>query len=214
MKFLLFVEGHTEKALPQFLKKWLDPKLAEKSIKAVGIQTVRFEGWPEFVKDAPQKAKMHLNGPAKNDIIAIIALLDLYGPTFYPAGLDGYEARYIWAKKHMEDQVNDPRFFQFFAVHEVEAWLLSDPAIFPLEVRKAFPAKIQAPETVNFNEPPAKLLEQLYPQHTRRSYKKVVHGKELFGKLDPGTAYGKCPKLKVLLDKMLELAENAVPQKP
>jgi len=208
MKFVLFVEGHTEKkALPQFLKKWLDLKLEERSIQPVGIKVVRFEGWPQFVKDTPQKARMHLNEPGKNDVIAVIALLDLYGPTFYPATLTDRNDRHDWAKKHMEDQVGDPRFFQFFAVHEVEAWLLSDPGIFPVDVRNAFPAKVDQPETVNFTEPPAKLLERLYPLHTGRSYKKVVNGKELFGKLDPNIAYGKCPKLKVLLDKMLGLAE-------
>lgn len=205
MKFILFVEGYTEdKALPQFLKKWLDPRLT----KPVGIKPVRFDGWPELVKDVPMKAKMHLNGPAKDEIIAVISLLDLYGPTFYPTHLTEREERYDWAKKHMEDNVGHNKFFQFFAVHDVEAWLLSDPNIFPLEVKKAFPVKIQHPETVNFNEPPAKLLERLYPLHVRRNYKKVVNGKDLFGKLDPDIAYKKCPKLKELLDKMLELAKR------
>lgn len=205
MKFVLFVEGHTEnKALPQFLKKWLDSRLAQ----PVGVQTVRFEGWSQFVKDAPQKARMHLNGPAKDGIIAVIALLDLYGPTFYPKDIMDCEARFAWAKQHMEERVDNPRFFQFFAVHEVEAWLLSDPKIFPAEVKNAFPQKIQYPEKINFDEPPAKLLERLYSQHTRRSYKKVTHGRELFSKLEPSIAYEKCPKLRVLLDKMLELAQN------
>jgi len=205
MKFILFVEGYTEdKSLKQFLKKWLDPRLTE----PVGIKTVRFEGWPELIKDAPRKAILHLNGPAKKDIIAIISLLDLYGPTFYPTHITGYEERYNWAKKDVEDKVDHPKFFQFFAVHEVEAWLLSDPDIFPDKVKRAFPSKIKCPETVNFDEPPAKLLERLYPLHTGRSYKKVVNGKELFTRLDPNLAYQKCPKLKELLDKMLELAKE------
>ena len=35
MKFVLFVEGYTEdKALPKFLKRWLDPRLG----KPVGIK--------------------------------------------------------------------------------------------------------------------------------------------------------------------------------
>jgi hypothetical protein len=205
MKFILFVEGYTEdKALPQFLKRWLDPKLTS----PVGIKTVRFEGWPELAKDAPKKAEMHLNGPRKDEIIAIISLLDLYGPTFYPAHLTEYEGRYDWAKQDIEKKVGQPKFFQFFAVHEVEAWLLSDPNIFPSAVKRAFPNKIESPETVNSTEPPAKLLERLYPLHTGRSYKKVVHGKELFGKLDPNIAYQKCPKLQQLLDKMLKLAKN------
>lgn len=204
MRFIIFVEGHTEdKALPKFLKKWLDPRLTQ----PVGIKTVRFEGWPELLKDAPLKAKMHLNGPDKDEIIAVISILDLYGPTIYPQNNTSSEDRYLWAKNHIEELVGQPKFFQFFAVHEVEAWLLSEPNIFPLEVKKAFPNKIEKPETVNFDEPPAKLLDRLYYSQMRRSYKKVVNGKELFGKLDPDTAYQKCPKLKGLLDKMLELAK-------
>lgn len=206
MKFILFVEGYTEdKSLPQFLKKWLDPRL----IKPVGVKTVRFEGWQELLKDAPLKAAMHLNGPARADIIAVISLLDLYGPTFYPPDILAPRARYDWGKKHIETITNNSKFFHFFAVHEIESWLLSDPSIFPLEVKKALPKKSQKPETVNFNEPPAKLLERLYPLHIKRSYKKVVNGKELFGKLDPNIAYMKCQRLKELLDKMLSLAKEA-----
>jgi|SRR5208283_635592 len=208
MRFILFVEGHTEnKALPQFLKKWLDPQLPD----PVGIKTVRFEGWRELLKDAPLKARMHLEGPYKNEIIAVISLMDLYGPTFYPGNLKECKERYDWAKKYMEAAVNQPNFFQFFAVHEVEAWLLSEPNIFPVEVKRALPTKIQHPETVNFNEPPAKLLERLYPLHVNRSYKKVVNGKELFRKLNPAVAYEKCPKLQELLNKMLELAKASNP---
>ena len=205
MKFILFVEGHTEdKALPAFLKRWLDPRLES----PVGIQTVRFDGWPELFRDAEQKAKMHLNGPSKDKIIAVISLLDLYGPTFYPADLTEKDKRYLWAKQMIEDKVKEKKFFQFFAVHEVEAWLLSQPDIFPASVRNAFPGKVAKPETVNFDEPPAKLLDKLYRQHTKRTYKKVVNGKELFGKLDPAVAYEKCPRLRELLDKMLALARN------
>ena len=41
MRFILFVEGYTEdKALPAFLKRWLDARLTS----PVGIKVVRFEG--------------------------------------------------------------------------------------------------------------------------------------------------------------------------
>ena len=205
MKFILFVEGHTEdKALPAFLKKWLDPRLES----PVGIDTVRFDGWPELFRDTARKARMHLNGPSKDKIIAVISLLDLYGPTFYPPHLTERDERYLWAKQEIEGIVQEENFFQFFAVHEVEAWLLSQPEIFPASVRNALPGKVATPETVNFDEPPAKLLDKLYRQHTKRIYKKVVNGKELFGKLDPAVAYEKCPRLRELLDTMLDLARN------
>jgi hypothetical protein len=151
---------------------------------------------------------MHLCGPSQGDIIAIISLLDLYGPTIYPASLTESEERYNWAKKETEKAVAQPKFFQFFAVHEVEAWLLSQPEIFPLKVRKAFPNKIQNPEKVNFDEPPAKMLQHLYNIQTSRSYKKIVNGKELFDKLDPEIVYKKCPKFKELMDNMLDLARK------
>ena len=84
---------------------------------------------------------------------------------------------------------------------------MSDSGIFPSECRNVLD-KIKLPETVNLDEPPAKLLHRLY----RHKYKKTTHGPELFGKLDPQVAYAKCPKLKVLLDKMLELAQAAMKQ--
>lgn len=206
MNFILFIEGHTEKkALPQFLKKWLDPKLT----KPVGIKTVRFEGWQELVKDMPKKAGLYLNGPQKHDIIAVIALLDLYGPTFYPAGKETAPERYEWAKAHLESKVGHPKFRQFFAVHETEAWLLSDPNLFPNEVKIALPGKIQRPEEVNFDKPPARLLEQIYKEKIKRTYKKTTHGSELFGKLDANLAYTKCPRLKEFFDEMLKLAKEA-----
>lgn len=193
MRFILFVEGYTEnKALPQFLKKWLDPKLPN----PIGIKTVRFEGWSELVKDAPLKAKMHLDGPDKSEIIAVISLLDLYGPTFYPNKLKESKERYDWAKKDIEDKVGQPKFFQFFAVHEVESWLLSEPKIFPIEVKRAISTQVKYPEKVNFNEPPVKLLERLYSLHGKRLYKKVVNGKALFSKLDPAVAYKNARALK------------------
>jgi len=38
---------------------------------------------------------------------------------------------------------------------------------------------------------------------------KVTNGRELFGRLDPNVAYGKCPRLRELLDVMLTLADKA-----
>jgi Domain of unknown function (DUF4276) len=206
MKFVVFVEGYTEKkALPDFLKRWLDPRLSER----VGIQIVRFDGWAEYVKDVPKKALLHLNGPKQADIIALIGLLDLYGPTFYPAGKRTADERYAWAKADIEGKVSHPKFRHHFAVHECEAWLLSAPDGFPADVKRALPGRCAQPEQVNFSEPPKKLLERLYRDKTGGTYKQVTHGAELFGELDPEVAYAKCPYLRALLDEMLALAGKA-----
>jgi hypothetical protein len=200
VKFVLFVEGHTEKkALPEFLKRWLDRHLDRR----VGIQIVLFEGWPEMWRETPRKAEKYLNEPGRQDeIIAVMALLDLYGPTIYPdeqhlrrwakqfaetaagprANCVGPIAasivslRYEWAKWEQERKVNHPKFRQFFAVHETEAWLLSDRGVFPNEVRRRLPSK--GPEQVNFDEPPAAGLDRIYRSTLGRHYKKVTDGRQ------------------------------------
>jgi hypothetical protein len=204
MKFVLFCEGDTEqRSLPAFLRRWLDSQFRDR----VGVQPVRFSGWQDLVKSAPKKASMHL---AKGDVIAVIALLDLYGPTFYPADIKTAEERLVWAKKHVEDRVDDRRFRQYFAVHEVEAWLLSQPDLLPQAVSKKLPGKVKEPESINFTEPPSYLLDRLYNEATGKSYKKVVNGTELFGKLDPAVVRAKCPTFRQMADDLVEMAQKAI----
>jgi hypothetical protein len=207
MKFVLFVEGHTEKkSIAPFLKRWLDPKLNQ----SVGIQTVQFEGWSDMVKDMPRRARLHLEGPAKDQIIAVLALLDLYGPTIYPDHLTSAEERCHWAVDDLTRKVGQDRFRMFFAVHEVEAWLLSRPDLFPKEIANKFPGRIEHPETVNFDTPPAKLLDNLYNHYLKRDYNKVVFGNNLFQNLDPNEVYRKCPHFAAMMEEMLNLAQVAV----
>lgn len=206
MKFVLFVEGYTEeKAIPGFLKRWLDVRLSQR----VGIQAVRFEGWPELIRELPDRTQMYLESPKAAEIIAVIALLDLYGPSIYPNYLESADQRLLWATKELESRVGRQRFKLFFAVHEAEAWLLSNAELFPTAIKKALPARILYPETVNFDEPPARLLDRLYRDKLQRKYKKVTDGKELFDQLDPQIVYQKCPHFRQMMDTMLQLAKDA-----
>jgi hypothetical protein len=208
MKFVLFVEGHTErKALPDFLKRWLDVRLPRK----VGIKIVRFEGLNDYCGEIAKKVELNLGGKAGADVIAGIGLLDLYGPKFYPADKTSAAERYDWAKSWLEARVGHPRFHQHFAVHETEAWLLADPTRLPAPVEQSLPGKCARPESVNFNEPPAKLLERLYKEKLGRPYKKLIDGANLFAKLSPDVAQAKCPYLGRLLQDMLSLAQAASP---
>lgn len=203
MKIVLLVEGHTErKALAGFFKRWLDPQLP----RPIGIKTVRFEGWRDYYHEIDKKVRLHLSSRSAADVVGAVGLLDLYGPTFYPDRENTVEQRYRWAKAHIEDKVDNPRFIQHFAVHETEAWLLSDPALLPKEVRAALPSRCQRPETVNFDEPPAKLIERLYRSRLRKPYKKVIDGSNFFARLDPALAGRQCPYLQRLLNDLLALA--------
>ncbi|MBX9792087.1 MAG: DUF4276 family protein [Pirellulales bacterium] len=207
MKFVLLVEGQTERdVIPAFFKQWLDKQLKQ----PVGIRIAAFDGYADLVAKIANKARAYLKSPQQSEIVAVIALIDLYGPTFYPPAKATADDRYDWAKDHFERQVNDSRFRMFLAMHECEAWLLSDPEIFPREVRSALSDKFtNSPERVNFDEPPAKLLDRVYRQRLGHNYKKVTYGKQLFAKLKPEVARQKCPRLKMMLDEMLRLARDA-----
>lgn len=152
---------------------------------------------------------MHLEGPKGHDVVAVIGLLDLDGPPFYPSDKTTADDRFSWGKAHFERKLNLEKFRLFFAVHEFEAWLLSQPDIFPPEIGSVLTATTTPPERVNSQEPPSKLLNRIYRQKRRHNYKKATYGPQLFAKLDPGVAAEKCPYLKALLDEMLALAKSA-----
>ena len=209
MRFVLFVEGPTEhRVVPEFLKRWLDTQLPY----PVGIKPVCFRGCDRMVAEMCKKAQMYLDGPERSEIIAVIGLLDLYGPSFYPSHLISSSERLQWAVNELEKRVDRPsRFKMFFAVHEVEAWLLSKPDLFPSEIKDALSkaTKGKSPEDIDFGEPPKKLLKRLYIRKAQRSYREVVDGVSLFRRLEPHAAYGACPELKKMLDEMLRMAQRA-----
>jgi len=206
MRFVLLAEGDTEKqAIGDFLKRWLDPQLSE----PVGMKVVNFKGNAQLVRKIVAKGRDYLDGPDASEIVAVIGLLDLYGLDIYPAGCTSVQDRFHWAVQHFEEQVNRPKFRMFFAVHEFEAWILSQPDILPRSVLDVLPSSAEQPEVVDFNRPPARLLNELYRSQTGKSYKKTTYGKQLFGRLDPAVAVQKCPHLKSMLEEMLQLAKEA-----
>jgi hypothetical protein len=205
MKFVLFVEGETETWLHPFFQRWLEARLP----KRIGFKFVRFRGWRHYHDEIAAKVSLNLSGKLGADVIAGIGLLDLYGP-IYPEHKRSVADRYTWAKGELEGIVDHPKFQQHFAVHETEAWLLAEPAILPKAVARSLPGRSEWPETVNFDEPPAKLLERLYREKKIGSYKKLIDGRNLFRKLSPDRACERCPYLKALLDDMLSLAQAAL----
>lgn len=207
MRFVLFVEGHTEHAaVPTFLKRWLDSRLDQ----PVGIDCVRYEGSARLLKDAKNRALRLLESPGEAaDIIAVVALFDLYGvPLTFPASATTVAARVKYAMKYMCDSVGHPRFQAFLAVHEVEAWVLCYPQAFPRPVQESV-SKFTEPEKVNMTSPPGAKLSELYRARMNRGYRKAVDGKNLFKNVDPNVAYARCPYLRNMLDVMLRMAKDA-----
>jgi hypothetical protein len=215
MKVILFVDGDTERrVLPGFLKKWLDPKL-EKPIK-IQCEIFRESYFTQYGRiQLKQKIKSHLRHPSHAEIVAFIALTDLYGPNnsnSYPADKTSVADRVAGTREEVEKEINNPKFKMCFAVHELEAWLLSQPKIFPKGIETALSQnlKVKKPESVNFTQPPAKLLDELYRTKLGdRKYKKTTDGANLFAKLEPTVAYEKCPHLKEMLDAILSFAKTS-----
>lgn len=209
MRFVLFGEGNTErKGLPPFLRKSLEQSVGA----SVGIRVVEFTGWAEYRDEVAKKALKYLEGPGSEEIIAIIGLLDLHSPGLCPDDRRPVQDRIQWVRQTIESMVGHPKFRQYVAVHETEAWLLSDPSIFPAEIRKVLVRSAKRPETVDDQEPPSRFLSRLYVTKTPRgkAYKKVVDGSDLFEKLNPVAAQSRCPHLKEMLDDMTALAQGVI----
>lgn len=207
MKILLFVEGDTEfKALPKFINKIIESKLG----RTIEIEPVNFKGKNNLIKEASKKAATHLGLDLANEISAIVSLLDLY-EAFDFSGMTTIDQKFTHAKSKMETAVGNPKFVQFFAVHETEAWLLSDPKIFPATIKSEITEKSPKPEEVNFDLPPSKLLDKLYreklsPKGRIEKYKKTLYGTDLFSRLDPEVVYQKCPYFKEMIDYIVHIA--------
>lgn len=206
MRFFLFVEGSTEQeALVEFLHQWI-----EKTLKLpVGISVARFQGVGEYLSRIKNSVDLLLSGPKQKEIIAAIGLLDLYGTPILPRSLS-YVEKAEWGKRHIEGLVRRPKFKQYFAVHETEAWLLADEKILPRPVREALPTRCKNPESVNLNEPPAKLLDRLYRKTLNKGYRKTVDGKSLFARCSPQVVADKCPHFRMLLVDLEQLARKAL----
>ncbi len=205
MKFILFVEGQTEKnSIADLIKRWVDPRLS----KPVRISVIAFRGFGEYLSEIKTRAELYLTGREKDEIIAVIGLIDLYGPTFFPSGLS-FKQKATWGKNYIEKHVSHPKFRQYFAVHETEAWLLAHPEILPQTVRESLPGRCAQPETVNTNEPPSKLLGRLYRDRLNRDYRKTIDGKNLFLRCDPIKVAEQCPHFAQLLMDLEQLARDA-----
>jgi hypothetical protein len=207
VKFVFFVEGDTEKdVLPVFLKRCLDPHLKQ----PVGIQTVNFHGWANLWRDLGQKAEFYLRGAGGSpDIVAVVSVLDLYGPDIYPSHLKTSAERTKWAKSEIKKKCNHERFRHFFAVHELEAWLLSQPEIFPPELRKDIQTVSTKPEEVNFDSPPKQRLDRIFQDRLKRGYQPRIDGSKLFRQVNPNIVCDKCPLFQEMINELLNLAKKA-----
>jgi hypothetical protein len=174
-KIFLFVEGDSERGdavrqnLPSFFYRWLDPRLPKG--KQVALQAVKSKGVGDYIKEVGVKTEVYLQQHRADVVFGIVDLygiprdkLDLVG---YPSLQTKIEAAHNYLKNLVPEHCRN-HFRQHFAVHELEAWLLAYPDMWPQKIRaKIAPLK---PEEVNFDTPPSKWLrKQLGREFKRRS---------------------------------------------
>jgi hypothetical protein len=191
VKIVLLVEGMTEKlGVPSFLKRWLDARCKQRT----GLAAFKFGGVGDYLNEYGRVAERFLDDP---NCLGVIGLLDWYG---FPRN----DANVEEARARLQASVSHSRFRQHFAVHETEAWLLSDLRLFPKAVSPLLPKN--DPEKINLRHPPSKALETAYRRALKNKPYDKIKGARLFTELDPDLAAGRCPHLKLLLDDLLELA--------
>lgn len=137
-RIALFVEGDTERALPLFFHRWLDPQLPVTG--KVGIRAVKFKGIANYLDDVATKTELYITQRKANFVVGVV---DLYGLPSARINLSGYSTlkdKVIAARQYIRGLLPAqlrPYFRQHFAVHETEAWLLAYPLEWPPKIRSA-----------------------------------------------------------------------------
>lgn len=193
MKIVLLVEGKTETALKEILKRFLDEQATREGRPKVGLKTKPLDTRllnPERVRD-------HVALSVRDaEVVCVVALLDVY-PNFH-AAQD--------AKDFLRGAVGkEPRFHPQAAKFEVEAWLLPfwEEICTKLKVQRQPPGA--NPEQVDLQTPPSRHLSELY-RMANRTYDKprdllaILDGKDLT------VVANQCPEFKALLNTLLGCA--------
>jgi len=170
-----------------------------------GIQAVKFQGVSNYLDDLAAKVELHLTERRANFVVGLVDLYGLPPERFDFSGCATAKDRVIAARRVIRGLVPAEfakRFRQHFSVHEVEAWLLAYPERFPPAARVQIARR--PPEEVNLNEPPAKFLKRILGS----TYKKTVCARNIFPSVDPQTAVGKCPFLRLLANDLLAIARR------
>ncbi len=210
MKFLMIVEGETEKrGVPDLLAR----SLANRGLpQRIGIDAINLKGGgTDLFHKVAEKGKSYVRGGPRfgERTTGVFGLLDLYNPSFdkiWPKWAVSRDDRIAWAVEQVENQVSSPMFRMFFAVHEVEPWILSQPDILPFKEKLSGQElkRIAQPETVNFTNPPAGWLKERRRRNLGKEYKKTTDGPRLMQKLDPTVIQDKCPQFGKIVDFMVE----------
>lgn len=195
MKISLIVEGKTEVAFRDVLRKFLEPRLAGRMPK---LDPVPQDGRIPTGRKLQRLIERLLAGRTAAD--AVIALTDVYtGTREFEDATD--------AKKQMREWVaNEPRFHPHAAQHDFEAWLLSYWNKIQKLAGHNKAAPSGQPESVNHNSPPADRIKEIFRIGTcSRHYSKVRDAKAILRNQDLLVSAMACSELRAFLNTVLRL---------
>ena len=191
MTVVLLVEGATETALKNHLKRFLDQRASQEGKPKLDLRTKPFRTIPSE-KEFRRRLSLELRD---NSVIAVIGLLDVY-PNFGTAKE---------VKEFMHRAAgDDDRFHVHAAQFDVEAWLIPHWEFIcnRIGVNRIRPGS--NPEQVNNMAPPSKRLGALY-QIAKRKYKKPIEMNAILERQDLSLAASECQELRLLLNTLLRL---------
>lgn len=192
MTIVLLVEGATETALRERLKRFLDQRAAAEGRPRVALRS------KDIMTLNPARLCRRVQLELRDSTVrAVVGLIDVY-PRFRSA----QEAKQ-WLRRAVGDE---PRFHAHAAQYDVEAWLLPywDAICQRVGVHRARPGP--HPEEVNLEKPPSRHLEALYAAaKPPRKYVKAIEMAAILCHQDLTVAAGQCPELKSLLNTLLGL---------
>lgn len=220
-RLYLFAEGQTEQT---FASNTLMEHLAT---KGVYLQN------PVLIAHARKKGQVHRGGgrnyvPIKNDILRFLAqengrdvffttMIDLYAIHKGFPGLEESEKLRSFPQQRVEflegsfaADIGDPRFIPYIQLHEYEAYLFSDPAMFhqfydghskQIEELKAISRKHSSPELINdgqYTSPSKRIIRHL-PDY--EGAKRVV-GPQVASLIGLDKIRSKCPHFAAWLSRL------------
>lgn len=195
MRLSLIVEGKTEVAFREALRRFLESRLAGRMPK---LDPVLCDGRIPTGPKLNRLVQNLLSGSHPSD--AVIALTDVYtGTREFEDGADAKSKMRVWVG-------NEPRFHPHVAQHDFEAWLLPHwDTIQRLAGHNKAPPGGE-PESVDHTKPPSRHIAEVFQAgKCRTHYSKVRDGKRILRDVDLLVSANACPELKALLNTILRL---------
>jgi hypothetical protein len=202
-KIVVLCEGDTEELAVQH---FIAPQWKFEGLGSVGLQPRNLNGKPQ---NAGKFARLYLD---EQDVLAVFTLVDLEGTKqVVHQPQDDLDTKVEHVREWLRRQVTHSRANQFFphiCVHQIEAWILAEGR----QLAKRLGDRQIGPdvdaELKNFQNPPAKRLNELFLRIKSRRYNKKADGTPLFKAMQFGPVYKSCRYFRDFYDDLKAVGQR------